>query len=627
MLNETVKLERGLGLAHVFAIAAGAMISSGLFILPGLAAQKAGPAVVLSYAIAGILALPTLLSTAELTTAMPKAGGDYFYISRSMGSAVGTVGGFASWFSLSLKGAFALTGMAAYAAMLTDIPIAVLAAGFCVAFVIANLIGVRQAGGTQVVIVALLLGALSYLVFHGMPSVSVQRFSPFAPNGVGPVFATAGFVFISFGGLTKIASIAEEVKRPTLNIPLGMILALLVVAILYCAVIFVTVGVLPAGELHSSLTPISDAARVFGGRAGEAIIAVAALLAFVSTANAGIMSSSRYPLAMSRDHILPDFLRRINRKFKTPDVSILLTGAFMLASVIFLRLEMLVKVASTLLLLLYLLANLAVVLMRESKVLNYQPKFKSPLYPWTQIVGASGTVFLIARMGLIPVVFGVLFCTIMFLWYLVYVRPRSYRGYALMRVVERLTAKELTDYSLEDELRDILRERDEIVEDRFDSLIRLCPVLDISRSTDLKGFLKKASAELAGSLGMSSENLEKLFYEREQESSTVLKEGIAIPHIVVPGEHKFAVLLARSRNGIKFSEENPRIHTVFLLAGTKDERNFHLRALAAIAQLVQHARFEKRWMQARSELELRDMILLGRRTRYPVPPHRPSDVG
>ena len=99
--------------------------------------------------------------------------------------------------------------------------------------------------------------------------------------------------------------------------------------------------------------------------------------------------------------------------------------------------------------------------------------------------------------------------------------------------------------------------------------------------------------------------------------------GFELELIVVPGERKFDVLLARCREGIQFSKENPNIRVVFLLAGTRDERNFHLRALAAIAQLVQHARFERRWMQARSVDELRDMILLGRRTRYPVPPRDP----
>ncbi len=615
-----MRLQRELGLVHVFTIASGAMISSGLFILPGLAASKAGPAVVLSYVIAGIMALPTMLSKAELTTAMPRAGGDYFYMSRSMGWAVGTIGGFASWFSLSLKGAFALTGMAAYAALLTNIPIEFLAAAFCVIFTIVNLIGVKQAGTSQAVIVMILIGGLAYFIFDGMPAVDVHRFSPFAPMGVGAVFGTAGFVFISFGGLTKVASIAEEVKRPDVNLPLGMILALLVVTAIYGGAVFVTVGLLPSADLYGSITPISDAARVFGGRAAEGIIAVAAVLAFVSTANAGIMSASRYPLAMSRDHILPDFMRRISKRFRTPDVSILFTGAFMLSSVLFLKLEMLVKAASTLLLMLYLLANVAVVLMRESKVLNYQPKFRCPLYPWTQILGVTGSVFLIVKMGFVPVAMAVVFCAVMCIWYLTYVRPRSYKGYALMRIVERITAKELTDYSLETELREILRERDQIVEDRFDSLIRECPILDIEGRSDLSQFLERASRELAGPIGMDPGDLKRLLLEREEESSTVIKEGIAIPHIVVPGEHRFGILLARSREGIHFSEHSPRVRTVFMLAGTRDERNFHLRALAAIAQLVQHAKFERRWMQARGPHELRDMILLGKRTRYPVPP-------
>lgn len=612
-----MKLKRELGLVDIFAIASGAMISSGLFILPGLAAARAGPAVVLSYVIGGMLALPTMLSKAELTTAMPKAGGDYFYISRSMGSAVGTVGGFASWFALSLKGAFALTGMAAYAAILTNMPIQVIGACLCIAFILINLAGVRQAATFQVLLVLALIGALVYFVFHGIPSVIVHRFSPFAPYGVGAVFSTAGFVFISFGGLTKVASVAEEVRRPGVNLPLGMISSLMVVTALYAAVVFVTVGVLPGGELHGSLTPISTAAGVFGGKMGEAVIALAALLAFVSTANAAIMSASRYPMAMSRDHILPDFFRRINRKSDTPDVAILFTGGFMLVAILFLKLEMLVKLASTLLLMLYVLANLAVVLMRESKMLNYQPKFKSPLYPWTQIVGTMGGVFLIARIGTVPVVLAVSFCIAIFAWYFAYVRPRSFKEYALMRIVERITAKELTSYSLETELRDILRERDEVIEDRFDYLIKECPILDIEGPCELESFLEEVSRQLSDSLEIDARCLKNLLLEREKESSTVIREGTAIPHIVVEGEHRFSIAFARSREGIRFSEQNPKVHTVFVLAGTRDERNFHLRALAAIAQITQHRKFHERWMQARSKDELRDIILLGKRTRYP----------
>jgi len=97
-------LKKELTFLDIFCVATGAMISSGLFILPGLAFARAGPAVILSYVIAGIFCLPTLLSMAELTTAMPKAGGDYFYIMRGFGPLLGTLAGFSTWFSLSLKG-------------------------------------------------------------------------------------------------------------------------------------------------------------------------------------------------------------------------------------------------------------------------------------------------------------------------------------------------------------------------------------------------------------------------------------------------------------------------------------------------------------------------------------------
>ncbi len=134
-------LKKELSLLDVFCIATGAMISSGLFILPGLAFAKAGPSVILSYIIAGIFCLPPLLSMAELTTAMPKAGGDYFYIMRGFGPLLGTLAGFSTWFSLSLKGAFALIGMGAYLRIITHMNLNSIAIIGCIFFIILNLIG------------------------------------------------------------------------------------------------------------------------------------------------------------------------------------------------------------------------------------------------------------------------------------------------------------------------------------------------------------------------------------------------------------------------------------------------------------------------------------------------------
>ena len=169
----TAKLRKHLGLVHVFCIASGAMISSGLFILPGLAYAKAGPAIILCYLLAGLLSLPGMLSLAEMTTAMPKAGGDCFTIIRSMGPGVGTVAGLLSWFSLSMKSAFALVGMSLFAAAAIGLDQHLVAVVCCMAFVGINLLGVKEAGRTQVLMVSGLLLLLLLYVLFGLPSTNV----------------------------------------------------------------------------------------------------------------------------------------------------------------------------------------------------------------------------------------------------------------------------------------------------------------------------------------------------------------------------------------------------------------------------------------------------------------------
>lgn len=616
MMKEKQRLKRELTLLDVFCIASGAMISSGLFILPGIAFAKAGPALFLSYLIAGTLAIPAMLSKAELTTAMPRAGGDYFFITRSMGYAIGTISGTASWFSLSLKSAFALVGMSAYLALITNIPITIIGVFLCLFFTVLNIIGIKEASIFQRFLIFGLLGALLFYVFYGFPSIHINRFVPFAPFGVGSILATAGFVFISYGGLTKIASVAEEVKNPGRNIPLGMILSIISVSLIYALAVFVTTGVLQPEELRHSLTPISTGAGVFAGAAGGMVMALAAILAFVSTANAGIMTASRYPIAMSRDKALPRFFQRVNSRFKTPHYSIVFTGTFMILAIIFLKLELLVKVASTFLILLFISANLAVIIMRESKIQNYQPKFKSPLYPWIQIAGVMAGLFLILEMGAVTYLIVAIFTLGGLLWYMVYVRPKVKKEFALVHVIARITAKELTSGYLESELKEIIIERDEIVEDRFDHLVNDCTILDLKEALSMEEFFRIASDSLAELLGQDAESIYNLLLKREEESSTVIRDGLAIPHVIVEGEGKFEALLARCKEGIVFPDIEKKVHIVFMLVGSRDERNFHLRALAAIAEIAQAPDFDRKWLDARNAKEIRDIILLAERKRF-----------
>lgn len=219
-------IKRKLTFIDIFCVATGAMISSGLFILPGLAFAKAGPAVILSYALAAILCIPTALSKAELTTAMPKAGGDYFYLMRGFGPLIGTIAGISSWFSLSLKSAFALLGMGAYLSVITHLPLVLVACLCCVFFVMINLLGVKEAASVQVILVLMLLTIIVFYVFMGIKDVKIDHYSPFIKGNFNSILTTASFVFISYGGLTKISALAEEIKNPGKTIPLGLIVSL-----------------------------------------------------------------------------------------------------------------------------------------------------------------------------------------------------------------------------------------------------------------------------------------------------------------------------------------------------------------------------------------------------------------
>jgi len=615
-------LSRQLTGLDVFCIAAGAMISSGLFVLPGLVYADVGPSVILAYILAGILILPALLSKIELSTAMPKAGGTYYFIERSMGSAAGTLGGLGCWFSLSLKSAFALVGIGALATLiksdLTEWEIKLIAVVFCVFFVVLNVLSVKLTARVQNAVVLALIGLLVLYILRGAMLIDVHRYVPFmrfTGSGSSALFAAAGAVFISFGGLTKVASVAEEVRNPAKNLTWGMILAYAVILLLYGLVVSVTVGLLDADALKVSRTPISLGGGRILGRAGSIAMALAGIFAFVSTANAGILSASRFPIAMSRDHLLPGVFARVGRRSRTPYVAILATGIFMLIVILILDLERLVKVASTMMILLFGFVILACIIMRESRILNYKPTFRSPLYPWLHIAGVVCYAFVLYKMG--PLSLGVTgaFIAGAYVWFRIYGRGRAQRKSALIHIVERITAKEIAGGSLGAELREVLRERDNIIEDRFDALVERAEIIDLPRSLPFEEFAAVVGEKLAGRLDTEAREIRDAFVAREEESTTQIRPGLAIPHIIVSGEKKFELLVARCEAGITFVESETPVYAAFVLVGSRDERNFHLRALSAIAQTVQDPNFDRNWLHARSIEELRDILLLAKRQR------------
>ncbi len=630
-------LQRKLGMIDVFAIAVGAMISSGLFILPGLAFAMSGPSVFLAYLLAGLLAIPALLSKCELATAMPKAGGTYFFIDRSMGPAMGTLGGAAGWFSLSFKTAFSLVGMSAFTKLLfpdlDDMQLRYIAAGLCVFFTFVNLWGVHHAGRMQVVMVLGLIVILIGYAIAGYAETDAARFEPLFPHGYTGLFATAGLVFVAFGGMTKAASVAEEVRNPSRDLPWGMILAFIVVLILYTTTTLVTVGVVEGATLAESLTPINDGAKAathyelevmllgvdttlvdFKFNLGVLVVTIAALLAFISTANAGILAASRMPLAMGRDGLLPEVFQRVHKKRGTPTVAVLCTSGFMIAVILAFDIEGLVKTASTLKLLLFVLVNISVIIMRWSQLENYRPSFRTPLFPIPQIFGVIAYGALIAAMGMTPLLLSGGFILVSLIWYYVYGRQaKQHRASALVHVVDRVAGRELRTGTLDDELKEIVRLRDNIAEDRFENLLKTCHVVDLPTKTSLPVFVERIARDLAEGLAIEPELLAQRILAREREATTVLTPSLAVPHVIVPGKGVFKLVLARCNDGIAFNTESQDVKLVFALLASEDERDFHLKALVGIAKLGSMVDFEAACASAEDGEDLRALLLRRRR--------------
>ncbi|MFA6618090.1 MAG: amino acid permease [Candidatus Neomarinimicrobiota bacterium] len=611
--------KRQLNLLDVFAISAGAMISSGLFVLPGIAFAKSGPAMILAYLLAAILIIPSMLAKSELATAMPKAGGVYFFIDRSFGPWLGIFGGFASWFSLSFKSAFALVGMGAFAVLIYPdiniIHVKMIAVAICVIFTLTNIFSVKMTGKIQMILVFILLVIVALYIGRGFISTNPAYYRPFMPGDFTSIIATAGLVFVSFGGLTKIASIAEEIENPGRNIPLGMLLSFSIVTLIYVLAISVTIGLVPAAELRNSTIPLSLGAGYVMGKPGVIILSIAALTAFITTANSGILAASRTPMAMSRDQLMPKFFEKTSKRSGTPVISILFTSFFMIIVIIFLNIEDLVKTASTLKILLFMMNNLSVIIMRESKIQNYRPKFRLPLYPFLPIFSIISYMVLLFFMGWLPLLISGIFLVLGILIYFIYAKKRISRTSALTHIIKRISNKKLESNSLENELRDIVLTRDEIVEDRFDKLIKKCQILDIEGSQKIDALLNDISEIFEKKYAIDKQLLIKAFREREEQASTVLKPGLAIPHVVIPGDNIFDIIPVRCKEGIYFPDNEEAVKTMFVLVGTLDERTYHLRALMAIANLIQEGDFNHRWMMARNIEELRDVILLSNRKR------------
>lgn len=588
-----MNLKRDVSLSGVFSLAVGAMISSGIFILPSYAFALSGPSAIISYAIAGFLALIGSFGMIELATAMPKSGGDYFFINRSLGPLVGTFTGILGWLALSLKSSFAVYGLSKVVEILFGVqPLLVATIGITV-FVLLNLKGAKEAAKLQLALVVILLTLLVGFVVFSIPKVDTTHYVPFFKGDVTTMLITSGFVFISFGGLLKVANIAEEIKDPKKNIPLGVISSIIVVTILYSLVMFVLTGLLTPENLKNSAAPVADAARQSFGNPGFIAMTIASTLAFVTTANAGILAASRYPMSLARDGLLPPFFVKMNKR-GMPIVAIVLTGILMWGTLL-LDLNSLVKAASSVILASYVLTNVSVMVLRESHLVSYMPTFKSPLYPWLNIACVLIFSYFIVELGSLTIGATVTILIAGALLYFFYGRHHNNSEYALLHLLRRIADESLTQGLLEKELEEIVTERDSR-ESYYVDLLKRAKAYDIEDALTFEQLIQKACDDGIISIKCDKKELEHRFVEREKEATTQLNSFIAIPHLIIDNMKEMQMIVIRSKKGVSFSNDKLPAKAVVILFGPLKAREDHLIAMSHIAKVARGKDFKEKWL-------------------------------
>jgi amino acid transporter/nucleotide-binding universal stress UspA family protein len=449
------ELAKDLGPLAALTIGVGTMIGAGIFVLPRQAYQIAGPAIALSFVVGGVISLFTALSASELGTAMPKAGGSYYYVNHALGPLFGSIAGMGNWMGLAFASAFYMIGFGDFVTALVAVPaidlnvirisgtqVAAFFAG--ILFIGINYVGAKETGRLQNVIVITLVAILTVFSILGFLQADLSTLKPFAPTkaGYGAVLPGTALVFVSFLGFAKITTVAEEIKNPGRNLPLAVVGSVVIVTTMYAILMIVMASVINWTELAApGADPVVEVAEVAFGNSlglagvGAGLIIFGGLLATASSANASILASSRINFAMGRDKLITAWLNDIHDKFATPYRSIAVTGVIILVLILIGNIKILAKAGSVLHLIVYGLLNLALIVMREADVAEYDPAFRVPLYPITPILGALFSFALIAFMAPIEIALAILFVVVGISWFFIYARPRTEKQGVLSKYV------------------------------------------------------------------------------------------------------------------------------------------------------------------------------------------------
>ncbi|SYZ72121.1 Cationic amino acid transporter [Candidatus Zixiibacteriota bacterium] len=397
-------------------IGVGAMIGAGIFVLTGIAAGVAGPALILAFALNGIIAVFTAMSYAELGSCYHDAGGGYLWVKEGLPRWNGFLSGWMSWFAHAVACSLYALGFGAYFDLVLHefgwslphwgvlSPQKLLAAAVALLFAYINYRGASETGkiGNLVTIAKLVI--LAVFIAFGL-SIVYNRgdfsssLTPFMPHGWDGVFKAMGLTFIAFQGYEVIAQCSEEVRNPRRNIPLATFLALLIVVPIYILVAIAALGTVQvqgmtpwdylAANKETALVLVAKGFFVGGG----VMLLVGGLISTMSALNATVYSSSRVAFAMGRDRNFPTFFSSVSKKKYTPHWAILISIVIVVLMAVSLPIEDVASAADIMFLLLFLQVNIAMIRLRRKRP-DLDRGFIAPLFPWLTIAGILLLLFL-----------------------------------------------------------------------------------------------------------------------------------------------------------------------------------------------------------------------------------------
>ncbi len=389
------ELSRDLGLPSALAIGIGTMIAAGIFTLSGLAVRNVGSAAIVSFLLAGVVALFTALTYCEFVSIYPQTGEGYLYARKTFKPPFAYFVGWALFLGYTSSCAFYIASLSSYFnefiwhSPIVTLPGLVLLIGLT----FLNIKGTEESGKFQIVVTAAKVILLIWFIFGGLKFVDMEEVMDRFSTDFMAIGSTAAMVFITFFGFSAIAASAGEMKNPVKNIPRAIFISMTVVTILYTAVVLV---LLFAGLTEYTEASMGDAAKKFLGPIGGLVIIAGAIFSMISASNASVMAGSRVLLSMSQLGHMPREIGIVNAKTRTPIISLLLVGGMILVFAMILPLEELSYFANTVLLLALITVNVALIVHRK-KYPDIKRPFKVPLVPLLPLLAIVANIYLITQ--------------------------------------------------------------------------------------------------------------------------------------------------------------------------------------------------------------------------------------